>query len=110
MNLLIKGISISLLSLIGLKPAIAGPGFGGELGPVRHGNDYPTNPRLAAHQGGPHYDGNVPWLNQEDISSPNPRGNVHASGNSRLEENRLSPEQRRALRHEIREVGRELYR
>lgn len=110
MNLLIKGISISLLSLIGLKPAVAGPGFGGELGPVRHGNDYPASSRLAAHHGGPHYDGNSSWLNQEEISSTSPKGAAYVGANSRVEENRLSPEQRRALRHEIKEVGRELYR
>lgn len=110
MNLLIKGISISLLSLIGLKPATAGPAFGGELGPVRPGNNYSASPPLAANHSASHYEGNNSWLSQEENSSSSQKGDGHRGKKSRAEENRLSPEQRRALRHEIKEVGRELYR
>lgn len=110
MNLLIKGISISLLSLIGVDGALARPEVGGGLGPVRYGSDYPAGPSLAAHHGAGQYEANSSWPSQDEAASLIHKEPTHAGGSVRSEENRLSPEQRRALRHEIKEVGRELYR
>lgn len=110
MSLLIKGISISLLSLIGVGNASARPEAGGEPGPARYGSDYPTGPSLAAHHAASQYDATSSWLNQDDSMPSRQRRPDHSGNSGRADENRLSPEQRRALRHEIREVGRELYR
>lgn len=110
MSLLIKGISISLLSLIGVGSASARPETGGEPGPARYGSDYPAGPSLAAHHGASHYEAPSSWLNQDDSMPLSQRRSDYSGSSGRADENRLSPEQRRALRHEIKEVGRELYR
>lgn len=110
MSLLIKGISISLLSLIGAGSAYARPETGGELGPARYGSDYPAGASLAAHHGGNHYEANSSWSNPDDSMPSGQRQSAPSISSGRLDEGRLSPEQRRALRHEIKEVGRELYR
>lgn len=110
MNLLIKGISISLLSLVGAETAFAHPDFISEPGSARHRSDYPAATALAAHHAANHHESNVPWpMRGESIPAEGHR-EVQPDSLARSDESRLSPEQRRALRQEIREAGRELYR
>jgi hypothetical protein len=107
MNLLIKSISISLLSLLGMETALAEPGLGREFIPVQYAGS-PSKHDDISPSAGRQYDSGS-WEGQEDVSSLIQREWNRASEPPKSVESRLTPEQRKALRHEIREVGRELY-
>lgn len=107
MNLLIKSISISLLSLLGMETALAEPDLGREFVPVQYAGNPSTHGEISP-SAGRQYDSRS-WEGQEDVSSLVQREWDHAPAPSKPVESRLTPEQRQALRHEIREAGRELY-
>jgi hypothetical protein len=107
MNLLIKSISISLLSLLGMKTALAESELIRELPPVQYAGN-PSTPGDMSHPVGGQYDSGS-LAGQEDVSSLMQREWAYSSERAKAVESRLTPEQRQALRHEIREVGRELY-
>lgn len=107
MNSLIGSISISLLSLISMETAFASSGFEMEFGPAQYAGD-PSGQGSAARARGQEY-GSAAWEGQEGVSPVTYKEWISA-GPQKSEEGRLSPEQRRLLRHEINEAGRELYR
>lgn len=110
MSLLIKCISISLLFFVGAATAFAKQDLSSESGRARPEGDYPAGASLAAHHAGSHHEDNAPWLIQGDAVPASHQREVHPESSARRDEVKLSTEQRRALRQEIREVGRDLYR
>lgn len=107
MNLLIKSISISLLSLLGMKTGLAEPGLGKEFSSVQYAGN-PTIQSEVSPSAGRQYDSGS-WEGQEDMVPMMQRDWVYSSSQAKPNESRLTPEQRQALRHEIRKYGRELY-
>ena len=107
MNSLIRSISISLLSLVGMGTGFANSEPEMEFAiPQFAGN--PALQETGIHESSQEYEG-ATWGEQDKVS-PVAYKDWMFSPRVRVEESRLSPEQRRALRHEINEAGRELYR
>lgn len=107
MNSLIRSISISLLSLLGMGTGFANSELELEFGPAQYAG-HPYGQGADSHASGQGYiDG--AWDGQDRVS-PVTYKEWMPSASVRSEESKLSPEQRRALRHEINEAGRELYR
>lgn len=107
MNSLIRSISISLLSLVGMGTGFANsePEMAFEIPQYTESQGAQG---AALHEGSQVY-GDAVWDEQDKVS-PVAYKDWAFSPRTRVEESRLSPEQRRALRHEINEAGRELYR
>lgn len=107
MNPLFRSISISLLSLISMGTVFARSGFEVEQGTAQYAGD-PSGYGVAPHTAKPAYRSGS-WEGPDAVS-PVTYEDWIASGTARPEDGRLSLEQRRALRNEINEAGRELYR
>jgi hypothetical protein len=107
MNLLIKSISISLLSMLGMETAVAESDRGRGGVPVQYAGN-PSTHGDNSPSAGRQYDSGS-WEGQGDVASTMRREWAHSSEQAKSTESRLTPEQRQALRREIREVGRELY-
>ncbi len=107
MNSLIRSISISMLSLLGMGGSFASSEPEVEFAAAQYAGN-PAGQGADSHAEEVGYGAGIG--DGPDRASPLAYKEWIPVIPARIEENRLSPEQRRALRHEINEAGRELYR
>ena len=110
MNLLIKSISISLLSLISVGTALAKPGLGRDIAHAKYVGDPSNEPDPLSRPLSQQHEAAASWREQENAASAMRDNFAPPSAPSKAEVGKLSPEQRRLLRYEINEAARELYR